>query len=69
MSSKILKIGIVGATGYTGVELLRLLVGHEQVDIHVVTSDSEKDNYVTDIFPSLSGYLDLKFSRQRYLTL
>ena len=62
MSSKILKVGIVGATGYTGVELLRLLVGHEQVDIHVVTSDSEKDNYVTDVFPSLSGYLDLKFS-------
>lgn len=62
MSSKILKIGIVGATGYTGVELLRLLVGHEQVDIHVVTSNSEKGNYVTDVFPSLSGYLDLKFS-------
>ncbi len=62
MSSKILKVGIVGATGYTGVELLRLLVGHEQVDIQVVTSNSEKDNYVTDIFPSLSGYLDLKFS-------
>jgi len=62
VSSKILKIGIVGATGYTGVELLRLLVGHEQVDIHVVTSNSEKGNYVTDVFPSLSGYLDLKFS-------
>jgi N-acetyl-gamma-glutamyl-phosphate reductase len=62
VSSKNLKIGIVGATGYTGVELLRLLVGHEQVDIHVVTSNSEKGNYVTDVFPSLSGYLDLKFS-------
>jgi N-acetyl-gamma-glutamyl-phosphate reductase len=62
VNSRILKIGIVGATGYTGVELLRLLVGHEQVDIHVVTSNSEKDNYVTDVFPSLSGYLDLKFS-------
>ena len=62
MSSKVLKVGIVGATGYTGVELLRLLVGHEQVDVHVVTSNSEKDQYVTDIFPSLSGYLDLKFS-------
>jgi len=61
VGSKILKVGIVGATGYTGVELLRLLIGHEQVDIHVVTSNSEKDNYVTDVFPSLSGYLDLKF--------
>jgi N-acetyl-gamma-glutamyl-phosphate reductase len=62
VSSKVLKVGIVGATGYTGVELLRLLVGHEQVDVHVVTSNSEKDQYVTNIFPSLSGYLDLKFS-------
>ena len=62
MSSKILKVGIVGATGYTGVELLRLLVGHEQVDIHVVTSNSEKDQAVSDVFPSLSGYLDLKFA-------
>jgi len=62
VSSKILKVGIVGATGYTGVELLRLLVGHEYVDIQVVTSNSEIDQYVTDVFPSLSGYLDLKFS-------
>jgi len=62
VSSKILKVGIVGATGYTGVELLRLLVGHEQVDIQVVTSNSEKDQYVTNVFPSLSGYMDLKFS-------
>ena len=62
MIDHIFKVGIVGATGYTGVELLRLLLGHEQVDIHVVTSNSEKNRYVTDVFPSLSGYLDLKFS-------
>jgi N-acetyl-gamma-glutamyl-phosphate reductase len=62
VSSRNLKVGIVGATGYTGVELLRLLVGHEQVDIHVVTSNTEKDEYVVNVFPSLSGYLDLKFS-------
>jgi len=62
VSSKILQVGIVGATGYTGVELLRLLVGHEQVAIHVVTSNSEKDEAVSDVFPSLSGYLHLKFS-------
>lgn len=62
MSSKILKVGIVGATGYTGVELLRLLVGHEKANIHTVTSNSEKDKHVSNVFPSLSGYLDLKFS-------
>ena len=62
VGSNTLKVGIVGSTGYTGVELLRLLVGHEQVDIHVVTSNAEKDEYVTHVFPSLSGYLNLKFS-------
>ncbi len=62
MSGNILKVGVVGSTGYTGVELLRLLVGHEQVNIHVVTSNAEKGEHVTDVFPGLSGHLDLKFS-------
>ncbi len=62
VGNKILKVGIVGATGYTGVELMRLLIGHKQASIHAVTSNNEKDNYVANIFPSLSGHLDLKFS-------
>lgn len=57
-----LKIGIVGATGYTGVELLRLLVGHQKVMLHVVTSDTEKGKHITDVFPNLSGFLDMQFS-------
>ena len=36
-----IKIGVVGATGYTGVELLRLLGGHPQADLKLVTSRSE----------------------------
>lgn len=57
-----LQVGIVGATGYTGVELLRLLVGHPQVIMHVVTSDTEKDKHIAEVFPSLSGFLDMQFS-------
>lgn len=55
------KIGIVGATGYTGVELLRLLVTHPQVEISCVTSRENAGSRVDAMFPSLRGYLDLAF--------
>ena len=54
-------VGIVGATGYTGVELLRLLSQHPSVDISVATSSSEKGKAVADIFPSLRGFIELEF--------
>ncbi len=57
-----IKIGIIGATGYTGSELLRLLVGHPQAQIHVVTSRTEQGNPVTTLFPNLRGYIDHAFS-------
>ena len=57
-----IKAGIVGGTGYTGVELLRLLVAHPQVQLTVITSRSEAGTAVADMFPNLRGYLDLKFS-------
>ncbi len=56
------KIGIVGATGYTGVELLRLLVNHPGVDITYVTSRENAGMRVDAMFPNLRGYLDLTFS-------
>jgi len=56
-----INVGIVGATGYTGVELLRLLSAHEDVEIKIVTSNSEKGKAVTDVFPSLRSTIDLKF--------
>ncbi len=49
-------------TGYTGVELLRLLVGHGAVNLAVITSRSEAGRPVADLFPSLRGHLDLAFS-------
>ena len=57
-----IKAGIVGATGYTGSELLRLLVLHPKVEIVVVTSRSEKGRPVADMFPQVRGHIDLKFT-------
>ncbi|GAB6042739.1 N-acetyl-gamma-glutamyl-phosphate reductase [Endothiovibrio diazotrophicus] len=57
-----IKVGIVGGTGYTGVELLRLLARHPSVDLEVITSRSEKGLPVADLFPNLRGYVDLAFS-------
>ncbi len=56
------KIGIVGATGYTGVELLRLLVTHPDVEISYVTSRSNAGTRVDAMFPNLRGFVDLEFS-------
>lgn len=56
------KIGIVGATGYTGVELLRLLVKHPDIEITYVTSRSNTGTRVDAMFPNLRGYIDLEFS-------
>ena len=58
-----LKCGIVGGTGYTGVELLRLLARHPHVDISLVTSRGEAGRPVAELFPNLRGYLDLHFEQ------
>ena len=51
-----IRIGIVGATGYTGAELLRLLTFHEEVEVVAITSNSKKGEALTDIFPTLTDY-------------
>jgi len=48
-----INVGIIGGTGYTGVELLRLLLGHPQVHIQAVTSRGEAGTRVADLFPNL----------------
>jgi N-acetyl-gamma-glutamyl-phosphate reductase len=58
----VLKVGIVGGTGYTGVELLRLLAGHPQVELRVITSRADAGTPVSQMFPSLRGYVDLVFT-------
>lgn len=57
-----IKVGIVGGTGYTGIELLRLLAAHPQVTLQAITSRSEAGRRVDELFPSLRGHLDLVFS-------
>ena len=57
-----IKVGIVGGTGYTGVELLRLLAQHPEVKIQAITSRTEAGMPVAEMFPSLRGRIDLKFS-------
>ena len=57
-----IKVGIVGGTGYTGVELLRLLAQHPQADLQVITSRSEAGSAVSAMFPNLRGVVDLAFS-------
>lgn len=54
--------GIVGATGYTGVELLRILLQHPEVEICCATSRAEAGKAVTEYFPSLRGMTDLEFT-------
>lgn len=57
-----IKVGIVGGTGYTGVELLRILVNHPDVELKVITSRSEEGVRVDDMYPNLRGFTDLKFT-------
>jgi len=57
-----IKAGIVGGTGYTGVELLRLLAQHPEVELAAITSRKEAGMPVAEMFPSLRGRVDLAFA-------
>lgn len=57
-----IKVGIVGGTGYTGVELLRLLAQHPEVELAAITSRAEAGSAVAEMFPSLRGRVQLSFS-------
>jgi len=60
MNAKI-KVSIVGGSGYTGIELLRLLISHPNVIIHQITSRNDVGKLVSDIYPSLRGSLPHTF--------
>jgi N-acetyl-gamma-glutamyl-phosphate reductase len=57
-----IKIGIVGGTGYTGVELLRILARHPEAELAAITSRSEAGTPVAKMFPSLRGRVNLQFT-------
>ena len=62
MAQETVKVGIVGGTGYTGVELLRLLVQHPRCELRVITSRKESGLPVADMFPNMRGRVALKFT-------
>ncbi|MGD8955883.1 MAG: N-acetyl-gamma-glutamyl-phosphate reductase [Chromatiaceae bacterium] len=57
-----IKIGIVGGTGYTGVELLRLLAMHPQAEVSQITSRAESGRQVSSLYGNLRGHFDIAFS-------
>lgn len=57
---KSIKVGVVGATGYTGEEIVRLLVDHPHVDITYVSGKEDRDVRIQDIFPYLQNKIDLE---------
>ena len=61
-STKRIKVGIVGGTGYTGVELLRMLAQHPSVELTAITSRKEDGMPVAEMFPNLRGHVKLAFS-------
>lgn len=62
---KAINIGIIGGTGYTGVELLRLLAAHPHANVQCITSRSEEGRPVSDLYPSLRGHYDLAYEAPR----
>jgi N-acetyl-gamma-glutamyl-phosphate reductase len=54
------RVGIIGATGYTGVELLRLLLHHPEVEVTALTSQKYAGLPIDQVFPSVMKYLQLK---------
>jgi len=61
MAKNGIKVGIVGGTGYTGVELLRLLAQHPDCELAAITSRKEAGTGVAEMFPNLRGKISLKF--------
>jgi len=57
-----IKAGIVGATGYTGIELMQLIVKHPEAELMTVTSRAEAGRPVRDLFPAMRGLVDLDYS-------
>ena len=61
-----MKVGIVGASGYVGGEVLRLLVSHPQVEVSMVTSRQYVGDYIHRTHPSLKGFTDMTYSELDY---
>lgn len=58
-----INVGIVGGSGYTGSELLRILIGHPKVKISAITSERFAGMHISEIFPSLKDLIDIEFKK------
>jgi N-acetyl-gamma-glutamyl-phosphate reductase len=58
----LIKVGIVGGTGYTGAELMRLLSQHKDVEIMTVSSREKQGVSISDVFPNLRGHVNISFT-------
>jgi N-acetyl-gamma-glutamyl-phosphate reductase len=59
MEMKTTTVGVIGATGYAGAELVRILAGHPAVDLTVITSRQHKGTAIGELYPALRGVVDL----------
>lgn len=66
--NKMHKIGIIGATGYTGSELVRLLYAHPEVEISTITSETHKGKAFSDIHPQFTGLVDITLESAQDIT-
>ena len=55
-----IKVGIVGATGYTGAELIKLIYNHPEAELAVITSQTFKDQPISNVFPVFNNIIDMK---------
>jgi N-acetyl-gamma-glutamyl-phosphate reductase len=61
-----MKVAVIGATGYTGFELIKILLKHSQVEIKYITSDTSFGKKITDFYPSLLGRIDLELIKNNF---
>lgn len=57
-----IKVAVIGASGYTGSELVRLLLSHQEAEISLITSESYQGEKMVSLYPNLTGLSDLRFS-------
>lgn len=57
-----LKVGVVGASGYSGLELIRLLTNHPKAELKIITSTSQQGKSISDLYPNLLSFCDLEFT-------
>ncbi len=62
-----MKVSVIGATGYAGAELLRILSNHPEVEVAAITSESHTGTNIAEIYPHLSGFYDKKLTSMKDL--